>query len=233
MSKPLGDEVSKVCNSLLESKPRIRMLEAGCGSASHVRFRPVTEIVGLDISSDQLARNHAVHEKILGDIQDYHLPKDEFDVVVCWWVMEHLSRPKDAMLNMFGAVKPEGLLILAFPNVLSYKGIVTKFTPLWVHRLYYDAMKFKTRPFPTFLRMAILPKNVVRFSRDNGFSLVYFKLVEGNPTIRQMRAKSRLVDFAVSVVTLTLQTVSFGKLDSLLCDHCVMVLRKGRVRSSA
>lgn len=226
MPKLLNEEVCDVCNSLLDSKPRIRMLEAGCGFFSHVKFRPATDTVGIDISREQLARNSELKEKILGDIQDYPLPKDEFDVVACWWVMEHLSRPKDAMLNMFGAVKPDGLLILAFPNVLSYKGIITKFTPLWVHRLYYDSRKLKSRPFPTYLRMAILPKNVIQFSRDHGFSPVFFRLVEANPTIGRIRGKSRLLDLAVSAATSILQTISFGKLDSLLCDCCVMVLRK-------
>jgi len=225
--------VSEFCNTLLEAKPRIRMLEAGCGSGSHVKFRPVTDAVGIDISGEQLARNITVQEKIRGDIQSYPLPKDEFDVVVCWWVMEHLSRPKDALRNMCSSVKPGGLLVLAFPNLLSYKGMITKFTPLWFHQLYYRAKKYKSHPFPTYLRTAILPRNVIRFSQDNGFSLVYFELAEGDQTIQRIRTKSRLVDLAVSTVTLTLQALSFGKLDSLLRDCCVMVLRKERVGSPA
>lgn len=230
--KGIEHEVCEFCNSVLEGKTRIRMLEAGCGSASHVKFRPVADAVGIDISSEQLARNKVVQEKILGDIQDYPLPKNEFDVVVCWWVMEHLAKPKDALLNMFNSLKPGGLLVLAFPNLLSYKGMATKFTPFFLHRMYYHAMKWKSHhPFPTYLRTAILPKNVIRFAGENGFSSIYFRLEEGDTLIKRIRTGSRLVNLTISAVTSAMQTISFGKLDSLMLDYCVMVLRKQRRRS--
>lgn len=221
----LEEEVCELCSSLLGAKPRIRMLEAGCGSASHVKFRPAVDAVGIDISPDQLERNKTMQEKILGDIQEYPLPRNEFDVVVCWWVMEHLSRPKDALVNMFGSVKPEGLLILAFPNLLSFKGLATKITPFWFHKLFYLSMGIKSGPFPTYLRLAILPENVMRFAEKCGFSVRFSRLGEGFMT-RRIRTSSRLADLALSAVDLTMQTISFGKVGSLWLDYCVMILQK-------
>jgi 2-polyprenyl-3-methyl-5-hydroxy-6-metoxy-1,4-benzoquinol methylase len=226
-------EVSAVCNSASKGKTRIRLLEAGCGSSSHVEFKASVDTVGIDISREQLDRNTMMKEKILGDIQEYPLPKDEFDVVVCWWVLEHVSRPKDALANMFGAVKPDGLLVLAVPNLLSYKGIVTKFTPFWFHRLYSYAMRWKSHPFPTYLRATILPKNMIRLSQQSGFSPIYFKLFEGGTLIGRVRAWSRLIDLAFSAVTSALHALSFGKSDCLLLSECVMVLRKDGMISSA
>lgn len=46
--------------------------------------------------------------------------------------LERLPRPKDALLNLCRTVRPQGLLILGFPNLLSVKGIVTKITPFLV-----------------------------------------------------------------------------------------------------
>jgi SAM-dependent methyltransferase len=219
-------EVSELCDFFLTEKDRIRVLEAGCGSGIHVEFKPIVDLAGIDISEDQLARNSVIQEKILGDIHDYPLPKEQFDVVVCWWVLEHLSRPRNALVNLFGSVRPGGLLILTFPNLLSFKGLVTKFTPFWFHKLVYRFMKIDGHPFPTCLRVAILPKNVIRFAQERGFSVVYFRLSEGNTT-RKIRTACWLAGRAFAVANSALQTISFGKLDSFMLDYCVMVLRKG------
>jgi hypothetical protein len=70
----LKEEVCNVCNSILGNRGRIKLLEAGCGSASHLELKPAVDGVGIDISRAQLERNTMVQEKILGDIQDYPHP---------------------------------------------------------------------------------------------------------------------------------------------------------------
>lgn len=221
----LEEAVCEIANSLLDGKSHIKLLEAGCGSASHVRFRASVHAVGIDISMEQLEKNTIMQEKILGDIQKYSLPKEEFDVAVCWMVLEHLSRPKDALLNLFGAVKPGGLLILAIPNLLSFKGLATKITPFWFHKLYYRLMKYKSRPFPTYLRLAILPNEVMRFAEDNGFSAVFFRLLEGSGT-KRIRSSFWFVDLAFKIANSVMQIISPGELQSLFLDNCAMILRK-------
>jgi len=181
--------------------------------------------VGIDISKEQLEQNAVVQEKILGDIQIFPLPKEEFDVVVCWWVLEHLSRPKDALFNMFRSLKPGGLLILAFPNLLSFKGLATKITPFWCHTLFYQLMKYKSRPFPTYLRPAILPNKVRRFAEENGFSAVFLRLLEGGGS-KRVRSRFWFADLAFKVVNSVMQVTSLGKMQSLFLDNCVMILRK-------
>jgi 2-polyprenyl-3-methyl-5-hydroxy-6-metoxy-1,4-benzoquinol methylase len=221
----LEEAVCQIANSLLEGQSHIKLLEAGCGSMSHVRFQAEVHAVGIDISKQQLDQNSAVREKILGDIQYYPLPKEEFDVVVCWMVLEHLPKPEEAMLNMFGSVKPRGLVILGFPNLLSIKGLVTKFTPFWFHQLFYRFMRYKFRPFPTYLRVAILPKKVIRFAEDNGFSVAFCQIVEGG-VVQRVRSRFRLVDVAFRVLDSIVQVISLGKAQSLLLDKCAMILRK-------
>lgn len=219
-------EISEFCNSFLEGKARIRMLEAGCGSASRLKLKAAVDAVGIDISCDQLVRNTTVQEKILADIQDYPLPRNAFDVAVCWWVLEHLARPHDALTNLFGSLKQEGLLILVFPNLLSLKGMATKFAPFWFHKLYYRLMKWKSHPFRTYLRRDILPKNLIRFAQQNGFSPVYFSLTEADTIIRRARNSSQLVNLAYLAVASILKAVSFGRLDSLSLECCAMILKK-------
>lgn len=221
----LEEVVCEIANSFLDGKGPIKLLEAGCGSMSHVKFDVDVHAVGIDISKQQLEQNSAVREKILGDIQDYPLPKEEFDVVVCWMVLEHLPRPKEALLNMFGSVKPRGLVILGFPNLLSFKGIATKITPFWFHRLFYQVMRYKSRHFPTYLRVAILPKKVMQFAEDNGFSIAFCRMVEGG-VVQKVRNRFWWMDVTFRVLDSVVQVVSFGKAQSLLLDKCAMILRK-------
>src|SRR5271166_6261153 len=85
---------------LLQGKQSITVLEAGCGAASHFRYAGRMDLHGIDISQEELDKNRDVQRKMLGDIQTYPLPPSHYDVVVCWDVIEHLSRPQEALSNM-------------------------------------------------------------------------------------------------------------------------------------
>lgn len=222
------DELMKgVCataNFLLTGKRHIKLLEAGCGSATHIKFNADVYAVGIDISREQLEKNDMVQEKILGDIQDCILPEREFDVVICWTVLEHLSKPKDALLNIFHTIKPQGLLILAFPNLLSIKGLLTKITPFWFHEAFYRFVWHTGRPFPTYLRLGILPRRVIQLAQDHGFSVEFCKLVQ-DPVWERLRTRSRFIDLTFSAVDSATRLVPFGKVRSPVLDNCVMILR--------
>jgi SAM-dependent methyltransferase len=226
----LEDAVCEVINELLNGKPRIKLLEAGCGSYTHIKFNPEVYAVGIDISKEQLERNVTVQEKILGDLEKYPLPRDEFDVAICWMVLEHLPNPQQAMRNMFGCVKPGGLVILGFPNLLSIKGVVTKFTPFWFHELFYKVMNYESQHFPTYFRKKIVPANVIEFAEENGFSVVFSKLVEGSVT-KRVRNRFRVVDFAFAAADRVTTLLSFGKLSSPLLDACALILQKRKISS--
>ena len=226
MGATLGGEISEKVNSLLVGKNSIKLLEAGCGSASYFNFAPETRTVGIDISQEQLARNKVIHERILGDLQTYPLPRNEFDVVVCWDVIEHLEKPRDALVNMFNATKPQGFVILGFPNLASLKGIVTKITPLWFHRLFYRIMKYESRPFKTYLRVAILPKRVIRFAEANGMSVVYYKLTEDGLT-KELMDRFWALRILFSALDAGARVLTFGACRSIYCEGCALVLRKG------
>jgi SAM-dependent methyltransferase len=225
MATQVEDVVSEKVNSLLGNRTTIKLLEAGCGSATHIRFNPEVKSVGIDISREQLERNTVIQEKILGDIQTYPLPEAEFDIVICWEVLEHLPRPKEALLNMFKTVKPDGLVILAFPNLISFKGLATKYTPHWFHRFAYQLMKYKSRPFPTYFRWAIIPSRVRGFAEEHGLTAVSYNLSEGRFQ-RRVRDRFRTIDWAFAAVNSLLRVASFGKFPSLYNDACFLILRK-------
>jgi len=225
MGAILGPEISDTVNRLLEGRSNINLLEAGCGSASYFNFAPTVRSVGIDISAAQLERNTVLHEKIQGDLETYPLPRNQFDIVVCWDVIEHLSHPRKALLNMFEATKPGGFVILGFPNLASFKGLATKFTPFWFHKLSYAFMKYKSTPFKTYLRFAILPGEVANFARANGFSVIYSKLLEGGMT-RRVRERFWICKIGFATMNLAARIATLGSCQSLYFDSCAFVLQK-------
>ncbi len=63
------------------------------------------------------------------------------------------------------ALKPDGIMVLALPNLMSVKGLVTKFTPhafhTWFYRRVYRSAKTgedDEGPFPTYFRRAVSTK---------------------------------------------------------------------------
>lgn len=221
----LEDFISDQVNDLLRESRDLKLLEAGCGSASHFKFANLSRLVGIDISLEQLELNQVLQEKIQGDLQTYPLPPDAFDIVVCWDVIEHLPEPRRALANMFKSVKPGGMVVLGFPNLLSYKGLATKFTPFWFHELFYRWMKYKTRHFPTYLRLAILPRKVVRFAQENGFSVIFDQILEGGVT-KRFKQRLWIVRALLGVADAVVRAVSLGKCQSLCLDTCALILRK-------
>ena len=237
-AKVRGDSVGEVrgrLQSLLDgflarSGP-IRVLEAGCGSLSHVKLGTESHIVGIDISQQQLEKNATVDERILGDIQTYALRENNFDVVICWEVLEHVQHPLRALANLTRSLKPQGILILAFPNVFSLKGLITKFTPyrfhVWVHRSILGHPEAGTKgnaPFPTPLRLSMAPDSIGRFGHHRGFQLVYLGLYEGRQQHR-VRERLRIRGLPWTFVKNAVDFVTLGKVSADLSD-CIIVLRK-------
>jgi 2-polyprenyl-3-methyl-5-hydroxy-6-metoxy-1,4-benzoquinol methylase len=219
------EEVRDRANSLLGGRSGVKLLEAGCGSASHLRLNGVSFTVGIDISFEQLKKNTMLDEKMLGDLQECPLPREGFDVAVCWMVLEHIPRPRDAMLNMFASLKPGGLLIIGVPNLLSFKGIATKCSPHWVHTAFYDFMRYKSRPFATYLRASLIPARLTRFAEQHGFTVEYRRLIQGDGT-RKLRHRLPVLNAALMLTDAFIRLTSLGRAGSFCLDNFVVILRK-------
>jgi SAM-dependent methyltransferase len=166
--------VQERIDQLLTSGGRVA-LEAGCGSASHLRLDGVERLVGIDISAIQLERNHDLDERVQGDLETYRFPADSFDLIVIWDVLEHLDDPVAALDNLVAAARPGALLVVAVPNLQSIKGLVAKFTPQWLHIVairsaYPDwpTDQVDMGPFPTTLRRAITAGRLRTYAAENG-----------------------------------------------------------------
>ncbi|MCB0862234.1 MAG: class I SAM-dependent methyltransferase [Solirubrobacterales bacterium] len=219
-----------VVDQHLEGRDALRILEAGCGSASHLRFGPGAHLVGIDISERQLDRNGALDEKIVGDLQSHPLGSG-YDLIVCWDVLEHLPRPDDALENMLASVAPGGLLVIAAPDPASGKGLATKLTPYRVHVWAYKLVGFEGAgqddrgPFRTHMRFAIRPARISRLASGLGFQTVFLEFRESGMQ-SSLRSKIRLVGRAWERVRAIVRRVSGGRIDPAATDFTIVLRAK-------
>jgi SAM-dependent methyltransferase len=214
----------------------VTVLEAGCGSTSDVELPFDKRIVGIDIDPEQLKHNDLLDVRIQGDLQTYELPRNEFDIVVCVDVLEHLPFPEKAIANMSKSVKPGGYLLIAGPEPYSYKGLVAKYTP---HSMRFFIFKLLTgRPalgfrrihgngqifFPTFLEAVCSRGNLVAVGRQYGLNAVFEKGVNGNSD--ELRPIYKPFLGAVNFFTGIIETLTAGRINLLLGDFVVLLKKK-------
>jgi len=195
MSKNLGsitskESLAKVFSLIQDRIPanKARIYEAGGGSVSWLpaTIMSGTDVTVVDIDEGQLQRNKYAATKILGDIQTHAFPEGSFDLAVCYNVVEHLTAPDDAIRQFFHALVPGGLVFIGAPNPDSFSGWVTKMTPHWFHVLFYrHILGYKNAghpghaPFPTIFHPVVSPVALVKFCRDVGFNVLYFREYRG------------------------------------------------------
>jgi SAM-dependent methyltransferase len=230
IEEPLS-KLRAVVDRAVCQKKSFKVLEAGCGSSTWIPMGPNAYVVGVDISEKQLQRNRLLAEKIVGDIQRYVPQKADFDVVICWDVLEHLPHPNQAIHNLIHSIKPGGIVILAAPNLYSLKGLLAKFTPYWFHVWVYrhiigskDAGTGDVAPFRTFLRRSMSLPSVERVAKDNGLSVELSILYE-SPMNRGAREKYRLVGWKWHFVKFLVRLLSLGRVDAE-CSDWILVLKK-------
>ena len=228
---PVIGELQSFVDGYFHARPEIRVLEAGCGSSSYLALRPGTQLVGIDISEKQLARNDLLSEKILGDIQTHEFPSKSFDMIVCWDVLEHLPNPERAVQRFLRAVKDDGIMVLAMPNALSLKGQITKWSPhwfhVWVYRTIFGRKQAGTEdhgPFKTYMRLTIAPQRLREFARQQGFSELFFRAYEAN-TQKTVRARFGVVDNRWKLLRFLTRVATIGRVDPTNSDYILVLGR--------
>jgi SAM-dependent methyltransferase len=224
-------QLQAILDRELLGRPSLSILEAGCGSASWLNFGTRARMVGIDISEEQLKRNTTVREKVVGDIQQYEFPKESFDGIVCYNVLEHLPHPELAIEKFSHAIKPGGFIILGMPNVHSIKGLVTKYTPHILHVLAYryiwgdkNAGKNDTVPFRTYLRHCISGPGIRKQAQKLGLESAYYATEDVSQFPGLQRKKIALVSY--QVVKKFFQILSVGYIG----DSELLILLKKSVQ---
>lgn len=125
-----------------------RVLDAACGEGygSALLASTAESVVGVDISAEAVAfaagkytaGNLEYRRGSVTDLSGAGLGDHEFDVVVSFETIEHLTE-QDAMLQELRRVlKPEGLLIISSPDKREYSDIPSYHNEYHVQELYRD-----------------------------------------------------------------------------------------------
>ncbi|MBI5093517.1 MAG: class I SAM-dependent methyltransferase [Candidatus Hydrogenedentes bacterium] len=215
---PIEEDIQSLLDEYASCHANPVLLEAGCGSSSHFAL-DAYRLAGIDISQSQLDRNTRLDEAILGSIQEYNFVDRKFDVIVCWNVLEHVPDPLKALENLAHALRDDGLLIVEVPNPLSLKGLVTKFTPHFVHVWFYryvrnikDAGRHDTAPFKTFLRFSLSPIGLRRFAALNDLKVECLRTYAAAWTSSR---KMRLVNGILVVVAAPIRLLTLMRFNPL------------------
>ena len=102
-------------------KKRLRALDMGCGTGniSLAAARTGCEVTGIDVDRESVA--YAQRRKIphatffVGNAQDLQL-QDEYEVIICSEVLEHLKQPEKLVEFMGKHLHPDGFVFLSIPN---------------------------------------------------------------------------------------------------------------------
>jgi ubiquinone/menaquinone biosynthesis C-methylase UbiE len=216
---------------LLSGRHGIRALEAGAGKLTRLDLPADAYIVGVDTDAAALARNERLNEQVLSDLASYSPPDASFDVVTCWYVLEHVSDPA-ALLDAFARwATPGGLIVLAVPSLRSLKALVTKLTPhkfhVWFRRRvlgFSNAGKPGYGPYPTTLRWPIRPKGLRRWASHAGLEVVFEGYFEDDKQV-SVRRRLRLTGQVWIILCALTRTVSLGLLDAARTELLLMVRR--------
>lgn len=220
------DALSRRLDGYLDGRPMVRVLDAGCGARRYIDFGNRAHVVGLDLSAADLRRNHALDERIVGDVETFPLESESFDIVICWDVLEHLRHPLRALDNLRRALRMGGLLVLAGPNALSLKGLSTWLTPYWFHRLGYHllARGEYERPFKTYRRFSATPTGILAWASRSSLRLEHGASYE-SWLQRGFRERLRLTGRRWSNLRVLALRLTSGRVDLGATDF-VMLLRR-------
>jgi hypothetical protein len=105
--------------------------------------------------------------------------------------------------------------------VLSLKGLVTKGTPFWLHRLYYRRIS-TVDPFRTHLRLWMAPHRLRRWAADASFSTRYLAFYE-SPAQVSLRRRLRLTGRAWSRANAAARVLSAGRVDLEATDFMLVL----------
>lgn len=229
---PLADAQALVTELLRRLSAPI-VIEAGCGARSHLTYSTTARVLGIDLLRTQLQRNVSARHRTQGDVTALPVASAAADLAVCWDVLEHVRAPEHAVRELARVLRPGGLVVLALPNILSMKGVVTRVTPWRVHVWAYrhvlgdrTAGTNASDQFPTAFRFVLRPKALRRLASRHGLLVESLALYEG-PVPTYLRRRYRAAHVLLTMAGTVSRVLSLGRYDTTLSDMVVVLRRTG------
>lgn len=146
---------------------RVLDLASGEGYGSALLAQTAAEVIGIDISPDAIGHANSTYARKnlsfhIGSIECIPL-QDQFDVIVCFEAIEHITNHEQLCKEVKRLLKPEGIFIVSTPNkwVYSENGITQN--PYHLKEL--DLIEFQTLIYQYFQHQYIYGQKAVAASR--------------------------------------------------------------------
>lgn len=100
------------------------LLDIGCATGEFLAAASERGwlVKGIELVEDaaQIARSTYGFSVVTGEVEMVLTENNTFDVITLWDVFEHLTNPRQVLQQCFTALKPEGKLVIAIPNLDSF-----------------------------------------------------------------------------------------------------------------
>ena len=120
----LRDHVSFIVRAA-GNRSGLDILDVGCGGGTLLGllkqrgFNPL----GVDFSQEaaRVAERDNGVRVIVGSLEQAVFPRESFDIVTLFHVMEHVTNPRAVLAEVARVLKPDGVVILQVPNIDSWQ----------------------------------------------------------------------------------------------------------------
>jgi SAM-dependent methyltransferase len=148
----------------------IDVLDAGCGRKWLLHLNMPYKITGVDADEAALAQRTDLDVALLKDVQTVQMPKNQFDLIYCSFVLEHVVGAERLLRRFVDWLRPGGLLVLRFPDKYTVFGFITRNTPYRLHVAYKKHLLERQHagvtghgPYPTVYDDVVSRKGMWKF----------------------------------------------------------------------
>lgn len=166
----IKNSIENYCKEKEKNKEQIKILDIGCGTGIAVTFPFASlgySITGVDIDKDSInwAQEKNIYPNanfICGFLEKLSNLKN-FDIIICSETLEHISNPKEFLINFKKYLNPEGIVILTVPNGYGW---------FEIEKFVYEKLGLKYLLMPLIkLKLIIMPKDPLPFATLNKFDV--------------------------------------------------------------
>lgn len=211
-------------------RPEDKVLEVGCGKGAFARILDTKKYIGLDFSSKarELAEDYGIvimNETIENYSRDY---PNNFDVVVSFQTLEHVSNPKSFIEAKIRVLKQGGIMIIAVPSEDSFLKYTTNsllnMPPHHVTRWSDETLKYIALKYN--LELIVLHHEKLQPYHKIWFFATVFNCILKNNKLIDISFKNKLVN---KVSSLLGRILANGLKNEMLPNgHTVVVVYRKR-----
>ena len=172
-------------NALL--KPDFTILDVGCGRGAQEHLGDfkknlknlkgkVNKVIGIDV--DPIGQeNQSLDEfRLIQNIDCWPVDSKSIDLIICDYVVEHVSNTEQFFSEIYRVLKPHGLLCIRTTNRWSYVAIAATLIPNKYHSLITSIVQGGRKPkdvFPTVYKCNTVRKLKRIMTKNSIDSVVY------------------------------------------------------------